>query len=110
MTSEIFPVVIGALFVLVLIWFALVGWLFRRLEDRHASKYEEMGRPSLILRNHLEGNIALMKFLFLRQHTKLGDGALSKFSDAILVLFVIYTVLFLALFVSVASGVAAGTP
>ena len=92
-----FPILIS----MVLVWFVLLHLLFSRLEKRHPMKYEAMGRPSLILRNHLAGTLAMLAFLVRREHRALGDSYLSKLSDGMLVFFAAYLVLFLGLFFSV---------
>ena len=94
-----FPVLFG----MVIIWFVLIKLLFNRLERAHPSKYEAMGRPSLFLRNHIAGSWATFKFLVGREHKALNDDYLSKLSDAMLVFFAIYLLLFIGLFWAVAN-------
>jgi len=95
----IFPVLLG----MVIVWFVLIKLLFNRLERAHPSKYEAMGRPSLFLRNNIAGGWATLKFLVGREHKALNDSYLSKLSDAMLVFFTIYLLLFVGLFWAVAS-------
>ena len=85
------------LFGMVIVWFVLIKLLFNRLEAAHPQKYEAMGKPSLFLRNNIATGWATMKFLFAREHRALNDPYLSKLSDAMLVFFAIYMVLFLGL-------------
>lgn len=94
LTVAIFP----ALFVMVALWFVLITKLYKILERDHASKYAEMGRPSLFLRNSISSNFATMKFLLAREHKLLNDARLTKLSDAMLVFFLVYLVLFFGLF------------
>ena len=94
LTVAIFP----ALFVMVAVWFVLISKLYRILERDHPSKYAEMGRPSLFLRNSISSNISTMKFLFAREHKLLNNAPLSRLSDAMLAFFLIYLVLFFGLF------------
>ncbi len=93
--DAIVPGAFAALFMLVLVWFVLIRALFKRLETRHAEKYEEMGRPTLFRRNNLRTNYTTIKFLFGREHRELDDPVLSRLSDSMLV----FTVLYLAAFV-----------
>jgi len=108
--ETLFTTTFFALFGLVLVWFVLVKMLFRRLESAHPAKYEAMGRPSLFLRNSPAGAIAMLKFLVTREHKTLNDSYLSKLSDAMLAFFLIYTVLFFALFFSIVGQVATHSP
>ena len=87
---------------MVLIWFILVKMLFKRLESAHPAKYEAMGRPSLFLHSSPAGAIAMLKFLVTREHKTLNDSYLSKLSDAMLIFFLVYVILFLVLFFSIA--------
>lgn len=92
-----FNVLFAVLFGMVVVWFVLIKLLCNRLEAAHPQKYEAMGRPSLFLRNNIVTVWATMKFLFAREHRTLNDPYLSKLSDAMLVFFVIYLVLFFGL-------------
>jgi hypothetical protein len=85
------------LFGMVVVWFVLIKLLFNRLEAAHPQKYEAMDRPSLFLRNNIATGWATMKFLFAREHRTLNDNYLSKLSDAMLVFFAIYLLLFFGL-------------
>lgn len=88
METLILPILFG----MIVVWFVLVKCLLVLLEHRHTKKYIEMGRPSLVMRNHLEGNLAVVAFLFGRQHRGLKDPALSKLSDAMLAFFLFYLI------------------
>jgi len=90
-----FNVLFAVLFGMVVVWFVLIKLLCIRLETAHPQKYEAMGRPSPFLRNNIATGWATMKFLFAREHRTLNDPYLSKLSDAMLVFFAIYLVLFL---------------
>jgi len=86
-----------AVFALVIGWFVLIKLLFNRLERAHPQKYEEMGRPSLFLRNNIATGWATLKFLVGREHRPLRDSYLSKLSDGMLVYLVVYLLLFFSL-------------
>ena len=94
----IFPLLFG----MVLVWFVLIKLLFNRLDRSHPQKYEAMGRPSLFLRNSIAGGWATLKFLAAREHKSLNDSYLSKLSDAMIVFFAIYLLVFFGLFFVVA--------
>jgi hypothetical protein len=99
LSVALFPVFFG----IVIVWFVLIKLLYKRLEREHPQKYEAMGKPSLFLRNHISGSFATFKFLVSREHRALNDRYLSKLSDAMLVFFAIYLLLFFGLFVIVAT-------
>ena len=90
-------ILFAVLFGMVIVWCVLIKLLFNRLEVTHPQKYEAMGRPSLFLRNNIATGWATMKFLFAREHRSLNDSYLSKLSDAMLVFFAIYLLLFFGL-------------
>jgi hypothetical protein len=103
LSVTLFPLLFG----MVIVWFVLIKLLFNRLERLHPQKYEAMGRPSLFLRNSIAGGRATFKFLAAREHKSLNDSYLSKLSDAMLVIFAIYLLLFFGLFFAVAGQVPA---
>lgn len=104
--SELFPIMFGILFCSVFVWFFLCFRIFKILELRHPSKYEEMGKPSLIMNNSLSNNIAFIKFLFKREWLALKDPGLASLSKFMMVFIVIYTLGFLTLFLSIPLGYA----
>ena len=107
MNSQTLPLVFAPiLFGMVIAWFVLIKLLFNRLERSHPQKYEAMGRPSLFLRNHIAGGWATLKFLAGREHKALNDSYLSKLSDAMLIFFSVYLLLFFGLFFVVAGQTA----
>lgn len=103
LSITLFPVLFG----MVIVWFVLIKLLFNRLERAHPQKYEAMGKPSLFLRNSIAGGWATLKFLLAREHKALSDSYLSKLSDAMLVFFAIYLLLFFGLFFMVAGQIPA---
>ena len=92
-----------ALFGMVIVWFVLIKLLFTRLERAHPMKYEAMGKPSIFLRNSISGGWATLKFLVAREHKALNDSYFSKLSNAMLVFFVVYLLVFFGLFFLVAA-------
>lgn len=104
--SELFPIMFGILFCSVFVWFFLCFRIFKILEIRHPAKYEAMGKPSLIMNNSFSNNIAFMKFLFKREWDALNDPGLASLSKFMMVFFIIYTLGFFTLFISVPLGYA----
>ncbi|HEY4146087.1 hypothetical protein [Pinirhizobacter sp.] len=95
MAPQTFPdVPFFVLFGMVIMWFVMIKLLFNRLEAAHPEKYAAMGRPSLFLRNSVASSWATMRFLVTREHRTLNDSYLSRLSDAMLVFFAIYLLLF----------------
>ena len=80
--------------------------MFKILRTRHPEKYEAMGSPSLIMNNSLSNNISFIKFLFKREWQDLNDAGLASLGKGMLAFFIIYSVLFLGLFISVPLGMA----
>ena len=85
------------LMAMVLIWFGLCIWTFRRLEKAHPQKYLEMGKPSLFLRNNIENGWLFLKFLWRSEYMKLGDSRLAGICSFMKIFFVIYCVLFVSM-------------
>ncbi|MBX3730006.1 MAG: hypothetical protein KF858_12535 [Candidatus Sumerlaeia bacterium] len=93
------------LFLLVLVWFASIHLLCRLLERRHPAKYEAMGRPAFLRMTKDPGPFThFLRFVFLREHRRLGDRGLSRFADGMLVLVVVYFLLFGGLFGAMITG------
>jgi Na+/melibiose symporter-like transporter len=99
------PITFAVLMVLVLIWFAMIIALFKKLKLRHPGKYSEMGEPSLFWNNSLKTNWKTLKYLFKREHKDLNDNSLSLLSDSMLVFLVIYVILFFGLIFGVLATV-----
>ena len=98
---EIFPIMFGAMFFIVLIWFALLKTIFTKLQRAHPEKYKQMGEPSLFMNNSIKTGLATLKFIGKREHNMLNDPALSKLSNFALVFFVLYLVIFFGMFFAV---------
>ncbi|BBP00127.1 hypothetical protein [Sulfuriferula nivalis] len=96
-------IIFASIFLLVILWFVFVRMLYKRLASSHMPQYEAMGKPSLFLHNTLAGTLAMLKFLLKREHKVLGDSYLSKLSDIMLAFLLIYIILFLTLFFSIAA-------
>lgn len=96
--------IFSALAPMVLIWFGLCIWTFRRLERNHPEKYSAIGRPSLFLRNSLENNWLFLKFLWRSEYSVLNDQALSRTCKLMKVFLAVYCVLFLGIFFTFFAG------
>lgn len=82
---------------MVILWFGLCSWLFRRLERLHPEQYEALGRPPLVLRNNLENNGRFLRFLWSGQYAHLQVPLLGKVCRFMKVFFFVYLALFLLL-------------
>ena len=91
------PIILAVLMVMVLIWFAMIFALCKKLKLKHPEKYSEMGEPSLFCNNSLHTNWKTLKYLFKREHKDLNDKSLSLLSDTMLVFLIIYVILFFGL-------------
>ena len=86
---------------MLIVWWALVRTLFKRLESRHPKKHDAMGSPTLFFSNNLVTAYMGLRFLVAREHRNLGDPGLSKLSDAMLLFLLVWIVLVALLFVTV---------
>jgi len=96
-TPTFVPITLAVLMVMVLIWFAMIIALLRRLKLKHPAKYSEMGEPSLFWNNSMKTTWTTLKYLFKREHKELNDNSLSLLGDSMLVSLVIYVILFFGL-------------
>jgi len=80
----------------VVIVFVLAKLLFSRLEAQHREKYLELGSPSFhgVKNKGFAPIVATIQFIVRREHRTLNDSYISNVSDAMLVCFVVYIVLF----------------
>jgi hypothetical protein len=83
-----------ALVALVGAWFLLLTLLWRRLIARHPAKYEAMHRPTFF---SPLGLMPTLRFLFLREHRRLGDRTLGITSDLAFTVLLLYIAGFLLL-------------
>lgn len=63
---------------MVIVWFGMCRWTFRRLETRHPGKYLQLERPSLFLRNNLKSNWLFMRFIWRSEYLLLNDPPLTR--------------------------------
>lgn len=95
--AYLFPVMM----VMVLVWFAMLITLFKRLKSKHPEKYIEMREPSLFWNNSMKTRWITIKFLFGREHKDLKDNFLTSLSDSMLVFSAIYLLLFFGIILNV---------
>jgi len=103
MQQDIEVLLFVTLGVMILVWFALVLWLFSRLRTRHPAEFAALGSPSLIWNNSPRNNWLFLKFLFGSQCCELGDKALTNVCRVMRVWIIAYSVLIVVLVVSVAT-------
>ena len=101
MTESINIAILPVLAVMVLVWFGLCIWTFRRLERSHPGKYIEIGRPSLVLRNTFENNWLFMKFMWRSDYLVLNDPLLTRICSIMKALLCAYGLLFIAMVLSI---------
>src|SRR5271154_2611829 len=81
---------------MLLIWFCLCWWTFRRLRTRHSALYESLGSPTLFQNNSPRIQVSFLIFLFGFSWRRLGDGAMIRACSSMVVLFAIYFASFVA--------------
>ncbi len=99
--DEMLIIIFGVLLILVLLWFALLKFIFTKLEQGHFEKYEQMGKQSLFLNNNMKTVFATLRFICKREHKALNDPLLSKISDFSLVVFLVHSIIFFSMFFGV---------
>jgi hypothetical protein len=87
------------LFPMVLVWFGMVAWLFRRLRIYHPTIYKSLGSPTLFRNNAPRHSLALMRFLLSLQWLQYADPLLSIVCGLMILLALVYTALFAMLVV-----------
>ena len=87
--------------VMVVVWFALILWLFRRLRVQHPATFEEIGSPSLIWNNTPRSNLLFVRFLFSSRPSRLNDAAIRRVAIYMRIHIVCYFILFACLLVCV---------
>jgi hypothetical protein len=103
MPSPLFSVLFTILLAMVLVWFATVLWMFRRLRTRHLDVYEALGSPSLFWNNSPRNNVQFLKFIFSSRSRHLGDSTVANVVLFMRVFCVAYVAAFLLLIASFAA-------
>ena len=104
--KALYPIAFGVLIVSVFVWFGFCRRLFMLLETRQPEKYNELGRPSLIMNNSISNNIAFMRFLLKREYIELNDPVILNLAQTMRVFVVCYFILFVFLALGVPFGYA----
>jgi hypothetical protein len=86
------------LVVVVLVWFGLMAWVFRRLRLRHSELFERLGRPALFHGDWTRSRWPFLRLVLTRGYAKFGDRALQVACDLMLGLLPIYVLIFVYLF------------
>lgn len=93
---------IGAMFIMVPVWFMAVSKYFRFLRESHPETYKEMGMPTLLGNNTPSNNISFLRYVCGNKYLATNDNQLIAKSLFLKRFFYLY----LAIFVSVIIGVA----
>ena len=89
----------GLMMVMVLTWLFLVHRTLIRLAYWHPETYEELGEPRVFrstatsFKELIRSNLATFMFIVTRRHASMDDSALSRLSDAALLILIVYLVL-----------------
>ena len=78
------------------LWFYLCNKLFKTLKLKYPQKYEEIGKPSLIMNNSIGNNILFLKFILKNEYKVLQDSSLNSLCGFMKIFFIVYTSVFLA--------------
>lgn len=62
---------------------ALTAKVYKKLEKNHFKKYEEIGSPTLFVKNSIGGKIRFQKFLYGKEYLELNDANLAKLCVAL---------------------------
>ena len=100
MPESLWITMFATLMGMVLTWFALVAWLYRRLRMYHPETYESIGSPTLFWNNSPRNGWLLTKYTFRPIPTSAEDRALSRVLVVMKIFLVTYCVLFAILLVS----------
>lgn len=110
--SDIAILIFGALFpvlaVLTVFYLVQVRRIEKRLEQGYPEKFKELGEPHLILNNSLRNNARFMSFLLGRKYETTADSALIKLCKSCRRSFVLATLVFVTMLVTLAIGAAIG--
>ena len=99
--TQIFPLVFGCIFLMVVFGLYLHNKFLVLLRRRHPEVWEKLGSPTLFLNNSIKSNLRTLAFLKNRQYVELNDSQLTKLSKFLwnynriyLVVFVVALVIF----------------
>ena len=98
---------IGAMFLMVPIWFVVISKYFCYLRENHSVLYKEMGEPSLFMNNTPSNNLSFLRYVCGNKYLKSEDSQLISKSLFLKRFFYTYLVIFISVilgFVSVSSS------
>ena len=78
MAEDIFYIIFGLSFLLVVVWLILVSRYFSYLKVNFPSDYEMLGKPSLLKNNTPSSNLKFFKYIWSNKVYTHGDGPLSS--------------------------------
>jgi hypothetical protein len=87
------PIFVGGLAIgicMVLIWWCLCSWTFRRLRTRHSALYESLGSPTLFWNTSPQTQLSFASFLFGFSWRHLSDPTLVRVCWSMVVFFIVY--------------------
>ncbi len=96
----VFFLVFTVLFLSVFAWFFLVSRLYKILASNHPIIYKDLGEPTLFWNNSPKTASLLMMFIFKKQYLGNNDSKLEKLGSKMFAFFIMYTLLFVFLFVA----------
>lgn len=73
-------ILMGVLFITGFIWDTL---FFKHLKKEHSEKWNELGRPTIILNNSIKNNISMSFFIKNREYEKLNDPELTRLGNKV---------------------------
>lgn len=98
--QSIFIPIFAVLFLSVFVWFFLVSRLYKILSTDHPDIYKDLGEPTLFWNNSPRTAFLLMKFIFKKQYLGKNNSKLENHGNIMFAFFIMYTTLFVFLFIS----------
>ncbi len=99
----ILVLMIGAMFIMVPIWFFSVTKYLKYIRENHSEVYKEMGEPSLFVNNTPSNNISFLRYVFGNKYLATNDNQLISKSLFLKRLFYIYLFTFIGVIIMVSS-------
>jgi len=84
-----------SLFVIWALQFSFGGLLLRRLKQRHAEIWNELGSPTLFWNNSIRNGFLVSGFIIRRRYARLRDRTLALLGDIVLVLSLVLLTIFI---------------
>ncbi|MEY2520947.1 MAG: TRAP-type transport system small permease protein [Verrucomicrobiota bacterium] len=84
--------------------FVLVHLFLRRLRARHASTWEGLGAPTLVLNNTISNSLRTWRFIWEGEYRVLDDSVLNRLGTILRLYWIAYIILFIVVVISVRSS------